>query len=109
MSNTQKTQMASSIGLSLWALALFSTSLVAVSQVPGVSDIVKVADIAREKDIVWLSMVTTIVATLYSAWLNWRKDKQTEAITLALVESAKATQQMADFVEELRGDLNVKR
>lgn len=109
MSNTQKTQMASSIGLSLWSLALFSTSLVAVSQVPGVSDIVKVADIAREKDIVWLSMVTTIVATLYSAWLNWRKDKQTEAITLALVESAKATQQMADFVEELRGDLNVKR
>ena len=109
MSNTQKTQMASSIGLSLWALAMFSTSLVAVSQVPGVSDIVKVADIAREKDIVWLSMVTTIVATLYSAWLNWRKDKQTEAITSALVESAKATQQMANSVEELRGDLNVKR
>ena len=109
MSNTQKTQMASSIGLSLWALALFSTSLVAVSQVPGVSEIVKVADIAREKDIVWLSMVTTIVATLYSAWLNWRKDKQTEAITSALVESAKATQQMANSVEVLRGDLNVKR
>jgi membrane protein YqaA with SNARE-associated domain len=109
MSNTQKTQMASSIGLSLWALALFSTSLVAVSQVPGVSEIVKVADIAREKDIVWLSMVTTIVATLYSAWLNWRKDKQNEAITSALVESAKATQQMANAVEELRGDLNVKR
>lgn len=109
MSNTQKTQMASSIGLSLWALALFSTSLVAVSQVPGVSEIVKVADIAREKDIVWLSMVTTIVATLYSAWLNWRKDKQTEAITSALVESAKATQQMANSVEELRCDLNVKR
>ena len=101
--------MASSIGLSLWALALFSTSLVAVSQVPGVSEIVKVADIAREKDIVWLSMVTTIVATLYSAWLNWRKDKQTEAITSELVESAKATQQMANSVEELRGDLNVKR
>lgn len=109
MSNTHKTQIASSVGFSLCALAMFSTSLVAVSQVPGVSDIVKVADIAREKDIVWLSMVTTIVATLYSAWLNWRKDKQTEAITSALVESAKATQQMANSVEELRGDLNVKR
>ncbi len=28
-----------------------------------------VADVAREKDVVWLSLVTAIVALLFSAWL----------------------------------------
>lgn len=34
-----------------------------------IQPIFQVADIARDKDVVWLSLVTAIVAMLFSAWL----------------------------------------
>ena len=96
------------ICITLWFAALLFTALAASSQIPGVSEVVKIADIAREKDVVWLSLMTTIVAVLFSAWLVWRKDKQTDAVTQAHLESAKAIQQLSISISELRNDLAEK-
>lgn len=91
--------------IALWLAALAFFGLAAASQIPGVAEVAKVADIAREKDVVWLALVTTIVAIVFSAWLVYRKDKQSEATTAAFLESAKAIQQVSIAVSELRSDL----
>lgn len=93
----------------LWAIAGAFFGLAASSQIPGVAEAVKVADIAREKDVVWLSLVTTIVAIVYSGWIGYRKDKQSEATTNALLETAKAVQQLSAAVIELRKDIESRK
>lgn len=93
------------ICVALWLFAPAPLLLSAIAQVPGVSEAVKVVDIAREKDVVWLSLATTVVAIVFSAWLVYRKDKQTEMITQSQLESAKAIQALVAAVNELRKDL----
>lgn len=89
------------------AAALFGVA--ASSQIPGVAEVVKVADIAREKDVVWLCLMTTMIAIGFSAWLIYRKDKQSESTTNALLETAKAVQQLSSAVIELRKDIESKK
>lgn len=47
---------------------LFGLSGVLWAAVP-VQDVIHAADVAREKDVVWLALVTAIAAILFSAWL----------------------------------------
>lgn len=47
---------------------LFGLSGVLWAAVP-VQEVMHAADIAREKDVVWLALVTAIAAIIFSAWL----------------------------------------
>lgn len=57
----------STIAVMLWVLHGFV--LVVAAEQTGLSDATQVADIARQKDVVWLSLTTAIVAIGFSAWL----------------------------------------
>lgn len=46
--------------------------------------VVQAADLAREKDVVWLSLVTAIVALLFSAWLVRQMVAQSVATVAAI-------------------------
>lgn len=54
------------VAVALWLAACLS--LVAATS-EAVDPILRAADVAREKDVVWLSLVTAIVSLLFSAWL----------------------------------------
>lgn len=54
------------VAVALWLAACLS--LVAATT-EAVDPILRAADVAREKDIVWLSLITAIVSLLFSAWL----------------------------------------
>jgi hypothetical protein len=49
-----------------------------------IEPIARVADVAREKDVVWLSLVTAIVALIFSAWLVRQMMHQTTATIAAI-------------------------
>ncbi len=54
------------IAIWLWVLhglALFAATTEAIESAT------RIADVAREKDVVWLSLLTAIVALVFSAWL----------------------------------------
>jgi hypothetical protein len=91
------------LALTLWCLVPVPLALTAWSQ--SVGDAVKVVDIAREKDVVWLALATACVAVSFSAWLVYRKDRQGDASTLALIEVAKSMGAVANEFKELRSDL----
>lgn len=55
-----------SLALAFWIL--HGLSLLAVGT-DVIHPVLRAADIARDKDVVWLSLVTAIVAMLFSAWL----------------------------------------
>ena len=56
--------------MTLWAgAAEVAAPKVASLGVPGLDDAAKLADLARDKDIVWLSLMMTILAIGFSAWL----------------------------------------
>lgn len=93
------------LSITLWSSSAFLFCLSAIAQIPGVNEMVKAADIAREKDVVWLALATAIVSIVYSAWLNYRKDKLSEAATAALVETAKQSAAVALSVDALRHEL----
>lgn len=66
MKRHERLRRLSSVAIALWVihgLALFAATTDALQPV------VHAADVAREKDVVWLSLVTAIVALLFSAWL----------------------------------------
>lgn len=77
--------------------------------VPVISDIARVADIARDKDVVWLSLAMAIVSICFSAWLVYRRDKMIEGQTKALLESAKATSAVAAALQSLKDELENER
>ena len=55
------------IALLLWFI--HGGTLIALAVAPELEVAARAADLAREKDIVWLSLVTAIAAILFSAWL----------------------------------------
>lgn len=93
------------ICVTLWLLIPAPMLVSSLGQVPGIGDAVKTVDIAREKDVVWLSLATCVAAIVYSAWLNFRKDALTEKITVALTESAKGSLSLANAIDDLRDEM----
>ena len=69
-------------------LALLSWTLHGCALLAATTDAVQpafyAADIAREKDVVWLSLVTAIVAMLFSAWLVRQMVAQSVATVAAI-------------------------
>ncbi len=58
--------------LSLLAVALWCLhcgTLIVLAVTPEVEAVSRVAEVAREKDVVWLSLATAIAAIAFSAWL----------------------------------------
>lgn len=51
-----------------------------------VDGVAKAADLARDKDIVWLSLVTAIAAIVFSAWLVRQLTIQQAKVLEALIE-----------------------
>lgn len=58
--------------------------LIAAAVVPELETVSHVANVAREKDVVWLSLVTAIVAIGFSAWLVRQLVNQHAATVQAL-------------------------
>jgi hypothetical protein len=66
MNHVQLLHRLSWVAVALWVVACLT--LVAATT-EAVDPILRAADVAREKDVVWLSLVTAIVSLLFSAWL----------------------------------------
>lgn len=62
----------------------------------------KAADIARDKDVVWLALVTAIVAVGFSAWLVTKIVNGSNAQTNALIK-------LAEELTHLRNDIAGKK
>ena len=60
--------------------------LIAAAVAPELETVSHVANVAREKDVVWLSLVTAIVAIVFSAWLVRQLVNQQAAAIQALRE-----------------------
>ena len=71
----------SALALIFWAL--HGCALLAATT-DALQPVVQAADIAREKDVVWLSLVTAIVAMLFSAWLVRQMVAQSVATVAAI-------------------------
>lgn len=69
------------LALALWVL--HGCALLAATT-DALQPVVRAADIAREKDVVWLSLVTAIVALLFSAWLVRQMVAQSVATVAAI-------------------------
>ena len=90
MKHPERFRRLSSLAIGLWVLhglALFAATTDALQP------IAQVADVAREKDVVWLSLVTAIVALGFSAWLV----RQMMAQSVASITAINA------LAQELRG------
>ena len=70
-----------------------------------VNDAIRIVDIAREKDVVWLALATSCASIGFSCWLVYRKDCQADASTASLLAVAKAMGEVASELKELRTDL----
>lgn len=66
----------------LWAV--HGASLVALAVTPEVNEAIQAIDLAREKDVVWLSLATAIVAIGFSAWLVRQLVNQQALVVKAL-------------------------
>ena len=66
MKRLETLQRLSWVAVGLWLLACLT---LAAATTDAVEPILRAADVAREKDVVWLSLVTAIVSLLFSAWL----------------------------------------
>ena len=71
-------------------------------------DAVKVVDVAREKDVVWLSLATALGAIGFSGWLVWRQDKKSDAATSALLDASKSILALSVQIHELREEMRDK-
>lgn len=74
MKHIERFQKLTHLAIGLW-LIHGVTLFAAVTET--VTPVVRAADIAREKDVVWLSLVTAIVSLLFSAWLVRQMVNQT--------------------------------
>lgn len=74
-----------------------------------VNDAVRVIDIAREKDVVWLSLATALAAIAFSGWQVYRQDKKSDAATAALLEAAKSIMALSVQFHELREEIRDQR
>ena len=81
MKRVRTLQRLSWVAVALWLMACLS--LVAATT-DAADPILRAADVAREKDVVWLSLVTAIVSLLFSAWLV-RQMMNQAAATLATI------------------------
>ncbi len=90
MKHPERFRRLSSIAISLWVL--HGLTLLAATT-DALQPIAHVADVAREKDVVWLSLVTAIVALVFSAWLV----RQMMAQAVASITAINA------LAQELRG------
>ncbi len=80
------------IAMLLWLI--HGGLLIALAVAPEVETVTHVADLAREKDIVWLSLVTAIAAIVFSAWLVRQLVAQQSQVVKAL--------------QDLRGELGAR-
>lgn len=96
----------------LWVISITLMGVAALGQAPGVSDVVKVADIAREKDVVWLSLVTAMGAMGFSVFLvlqlrgqyrDAREDMQKNSDVHA--KNADAVSALANSLDDLRREM----
>ena len=69
------------VAIGLWVL--HGLALLAATT-DALAPVTHVADVAREKDVVWLSLVTAIVSLLFSAWLVRQMMAQTTATINAI-------------------------
>lgn len=69
------------VAVGLW-LAVCVTLAAATTE--AVEPMLRAADVAREKDVVWLSLVTAIVALVFSAWLVRQMMSQATASIAAI-------------------------
>ena len=90
MKRPERFRRLSSIAIGLWVLHGL-TLLAATTEALG--PVTQIADVAREKDVVWLSLVTAIVALVFSAWLV----RQMMAQSVASITAINA------LAQELRG------
>lgn len=74
------------ICLILWMLVPVPMVLTGITA--SLDDAVKVVDIAREKDITWLSLALAGAAIGFSVWLVVRGDKRQDSATGALLKVA---------------------
>ena len=90
MKHPERFRRLSSVAIALWVL--HGLTLLAATT-DALQPIAQVADVAREKDVVWLSLVTAIVALVFSAWLV----RQMMAQSVACIAAINA------LAQELRG------
>lgn len=81
MKSPERFRKLSLVAIGLWVLHAFA--LVAATT-DALAPVTHVADVAREKDVVWLSLVTAIVSLLFSAWLVRQMMAQTTATINAI-------------------------
>lgn len=58
--------------------------LIALAVAPEVEVVTRLSDLAREKDVVWLSLATAITAIVFSAWLVRQLVNQQSQVVKAL-------------------------
>lgn len=90
MKRPERFRRLSSIAIGLWVL--HGLTLLAATT-DALAPVTQIADVAREKDVVWLSLVTAIVALVFSAWLV----RQMMAQSVASITAINA------LAQELRG------
>ena len=81
MKHPERFRRLSSVAIALWVL--HGLALLAATT-DALQPIAQIADVAREKDVVWLSLVTAIVALLFSAWLARQMMAQSVATITAI-------------------------
>ena len=81
MKHPERFRRLSSVAIALWVL--HGLALLAATT-DALQPIAQIADVAREKDVVWLSLVTAIVALLFSAWLVRQMMAQSVATITAI-------------------------
>lgn len=91
------------IALLLWLLV--PVPLVFTSVSASLDDAVKVVDVARDKDVVWLALATALAAIGFSGWLVYRQDKKSDAATGALLDAAKSIMALSVQIHELREEI----
>jgi hypothetical protein len=82
------------LALALWAVV--PLPMIAQALPVEVSTAVKVADVAREKDVVWLCIVLAIVSIGFSAWLVREMIKMSQRAHEAQIEEARAIYALRD-------------
>ena len=90
MKSPERFRRLSLVAIGLWVLHGFA---LLAATTDALAPVTHVADVAREKDVVWLSLVTAIVALLFSAWLV----RQMMAQSVASITAINA------LAQELRG------
>ena len=85
------------LAVALWLVACLT---LAAATTEAVDPILRAADVAREKDVVWLSLVTAIVSLLFSAWLVRQMMNQATATLTAINALTQELRSRPCFYEE---------